>query len=215
MKIAVIGASGWMGGTIAREALSRGHKVTAIARDTSKLDGLGAAAAVSTDVTRREQIASAVAGHEVVVAAVTDRSRPEALRLIPTTARMLLGVLPQAGVGRLAFMGGGGSLESAPGVRYVDEPGFPPEYKPEALAQAEALDILRGSCGAVEWTYISPPPVEFVSGEKTGTYRVQAGDTPVTDETGKSRITSGDLAAALVDEIERPRFTGERFTVGY
>jgi putative NADH-flavin reductase len=30
MKIAVIGAGGWLGGTIAREALSRGIEVTAI-----------------------------------------------------------------------------------------------------------------------------------------------------------------------------------------
>jgi NADPH-dependent 2,4-dienoyl-CoA reductase/sulfur reductase-like enzyme len=36
MRIAVIGASGHLGGAVAREALSRGHDVTAIARETHR-----------------------------------------------------------------------------------------------------------------------------------------------------------------------------------
>lgn len=213
MKIAVIGASGWVGGTIAREAVSRGHEVTAIARDTSKLEGLEAAASVSADVLDQAAIVAAIGGHDVVVSAVTDRTNPADRSLIPKAVSMLLQALPEAGVGRLAMMGGGGTLESRPGVRYVDEPGFPPQYKLEALAQAEALEILRGSDGTVEWTYISPPPVDFAPGEKTGRYAVHGGDQPVSDGEGKSRVSSGDLAAALVDELERPQFSGRRFTV--
>jgi putative NADH-flavin reductase len=37
----------------------------------------------------------------------------------------------------------------------------------------------------------------------------------VTDAQGEGRITAGDLASAVVDELESPRFVGERFTAAY
>ena len=41
-------------------------------------------------------------------------------------------------------VGGAGSLEVAPGKRLPDTPDFPEEWKPEAIAQSEALDYYRG-----------------------------------------------------------------------
>jgi len=37
----------------------------------------------------------------------------------------------------------------------------------------------------------------------------------ITDEHGASRISAADLAVALVDELENPKYPGRRFTVGY
>ena len=116
---------------------------------------------------------------------------------------------------RLLFVGGGGSLEAAPGLRFIDAPEFPPQYREEALAQAAALSILRAAGDAVDWSYASPPPVHLDDGERTGVYRVQAGDGPIVDERGESRITVADFAAALVDELERPAFIRRRFTAAY
>ena len=211
MKIAVIGASGWLGGAVAREAVARGHDVTAIGRDESKLRGVDGARVAVADVGDPGSLQRAIAGSDAVVSAVTDRSTGDR-SIIPRTVRTLLDVLPASGVKRLAIVGGGGSLEVAPGVRAIDEPGFPKQYRAEALAQAEALEILRAENTALAWTYLSPPPHHLAPGDKTGRYRAAGGDTPVTDASGESRITSGDLAAALVDELEQPRFTGQRFT---
>jgi len=211
MKIAVIGASGWLGGAVAREAVARGHEVTAIGRDEAKLRAVDGARVAIADVGDPESLRRAVAGSDAVVSAITDRSTADR-SIIPQTARTLLDVLPAAGVGRLAVIGGGGSLEVAPGVRAIDEPGFPEQYRAEALAQAEALEILRASNTALAWTYLSPPPHHLAPGEKTGRYRAAGGDVPVTDASGESRIASGDLASALLDELEQPRFTGQRFT---
>ena len=137
------------------------------------------------------------------------------LETAPEAARVLLDVLPRAGVGRLLFVGGGGSLKEANGRRFVDSPQFPRQHKGEALAQADALATFRGSNNAVQWSYVSPPPVHLLEGAKTNKYRVQAGDLPVTDEQGESRITVADYASAIVDELERDAFIGERFTVAY
>jgi len=155
MKIAVIGASGWLGGTIAREAVGRGHEVTAIGRDATRLSQVEGARAVVADLDDPGSIVDAVRGSDVVVSSVTDRSTPDRSR-IPATARQLLGLAPRAGVHRVAFVGGGGSLQIEPGLRAVDAPGFPEQHKAEALAQAEALEVLRGSDGGVDWTLHEP-----------------------------------------------------------
>src|SRR6185312_5850558 len=149
MSIAIIGASGWLGGSIAREAIGRGHQVIVIGRNAERLSQFDGARAVAADLDDPDSIIAAIEGSDVVVAAVTDRSTADRSR-IPNTARTLLELLPRAGVNRLAFVGGGGSLEIEPGVRTVDAPGFPEQYRNEGDAQGAALDILRGSDG-VEW----------------------------------------------------------------
>lgn len=211
MRIAVIGASGWLGGAIAREALERGHEVTGIARDPSKIDIEGVTPVIA-DARDPDAVAEAIAGHDAVVVAVTDRSTSDR-GVIPAAARTLLRALPDARVGRLLWIGGGGTLESEPGVRFVDSPSFPEQYEAEALAQGQALETLRAARD-LDWSYLSPPAHELAPGEKTGRYRAEAGDTPVFDAEGRNHITSGDLAAAAVDELEQERFTGQRFTAG-
>jgi uncharacterized protein len=201
MRIAVVGATGRLGGAVAGEALRRGHHVAALSRNVAPTEALAGAEFAAVDVT------------DVVVASVTDRTT-EDRSIIPTAARALLDALPRAGVARLAFVGGGGSLHIAPGERYVDAPSFAAEYRPEALAQADALRILREDSSGVDWTYLSPPPHNLVPGERTGVYRVQAGHSPVVRDDGQFGITFGDLASALVDELESPQFSRQRFTAG-
>jgi putative NADH-flavin reductase/pimeloyl-ACP methyl ester carboxylesterase len=214
MRIAVIGASGHLGGAVAREALSRGHEVTAIARDAHGLRDLEGARATEADVLDVDSISRVLAGHDAVVAALKARHESEP-DVVPEGARALLAALPRAGVRRLLFLGGGGSLLSPAGERFVDAPDFPELDKADALAGARALEILRDADGDVDWSYASPPPLHLVDGERTGRYRVRAGDLPITDPEGESRITVPDYAAAIVDSVESGSFMGERFTAAY
>ena len=214
MRIAIIGASGWVGGAIAAEAILRGHEATAISRDPSRLKDLQGLTVATADLRQAASIKRAIAGHDAVVAAVVDRAAGNTA-VIPQAARTLLRVLPKAHVKRLIFAGGGGSLEVAPGKRFVDAPEFPAQYRSEALAQAEALQALRSSSSEVDWTYVSPPPVDFLPGDKTGSYRVQGGDSVLNDENGQSKVSVADFASAIIDELESPRFIGQRFTVAY
>ncbi|MDP9864359.1 MULTISPECIES: NAD(P)-dependent oxidoreductase [Streptosporangium] len=202
MKIAIVGASGHIGSAVVREARDRGHEVTPVARDASSL-GNG----VDADVLDRGSIAGVLTGHDAVVLAVKG---PET---VPAAVRTLIDVLPGIGVRRLLVVGGGGSLEQAPGRRFVDSPNFPKEYLAEARAQGEALDLLRAQGGALDWSYASPPPVHLVDGERTGAYRVKAGDAPISG--ADTRITIPDFAAALLDTLEEGSFVRERFTAGY
>jgi putative NADH-flavin reductase len=198
MKIAVIGATGRLGGAVAAEASARGHQVTALGSR-------------QVDVADPESVGAVVAGHDAVVVSVKGPDR-----LVPRAAGALLAALPAAGVTRLLFVGGGGSLRFAPGQRFVDAPQFPAQYRQTALDQAEALGVLRAATDTpVDWSYLSPPPVHLVPGARTGRYRVAAGDSPVADERGESRVSDGDFASAAVDALEQGSFRRQRFTVGY
>jgi hypothetical protein len=213
MRIAIFGATGWIGGTVAREALDRGHTVTAIVRDPARLQLTHERLTVATgDVTDPDSIVSVVAGHDAVVAAIGGR-REAHHEVVPAAVRALLAGLSRAGVKRLVWVGGGGSLEVASGVRLIDTPQFPAEWKAEAVAQVEALGLFRASTGGVEWSYLSPPAL-IAPGQRTGRYRT-GGDQLLTDEKGESRISVEDYAVALVDELERPAHVRQRFTVAY
>jgi len=116
-----------------------------------------------------------------------------------------------SGAKRLIVVGGAGSLDVAPGVRLVDTPDFPPEWKAIAIAHADALDLLRPS--KLDWTYVSPAAY-IHPGERTGKYRVGK-DRLLVNEKGQSEISAEDFAIAIADEVENPRHLLERFTAAW
>lgn len=207
MKIAIIGATGLVGARILSESLDRGHEVTAVVRHPDRLPEHPRLRAAKGDVTRPEELASLVAGHDVVISAFnpgTDESGTGAGSIIDATGR--------SGVQRLLVVGGAGSLEVAPGQRLVDQPGFPAQWKDGALRTAAFLDRLLGEA-KLDWVFVSPAAM-LAPGERTGHYRV-GGDRLLTDGNGESRISLEDYAVAMLDEIERPQHHRERFSVAY
>jgi uncharacterized protein len=213
MKIAVVGANGWIGSTIVHEALERGHTVTAVVRDPARLTlAHERLHVVSGDATDPDNVAEAVGGHDVVIGAISGR-RDANNQNIPNAAQALLVGVAQAGVRRLIWVGGAGSLEVAPGVRLADTPEFPAEYKGESLAQADALGVFRSAQTDIDWTYISPAVV-IAPGQRTGQYRV-GGDQVLANDAGESHISVEDYGVALLDEVEQPKHNRRRITVAY
>ncbi|MBS1878293.1 MAG: NAD(P)H-binding protein [Actinobacteria bacterium] len=213
MRVAILGASGTIGSQLVREALDRGHSVIAVVRRPEAAEGLPAAAEVRlADVDDPAALRAAVAGAEAVITALGGGAsgRPQ---LVAEAAPVLLAELAAAGVPRLLVVGGAGSLEDEPGKQLVDSPEFPAAWRPGSLAQRDALDVYRAYQGPLEWTYLSPADV-IEPGERTGSYELGE-DRPVRDAAGNSRISVADYAVAMIDELEQPRFSGTRFTVGY
>jgi uncharacterized protein len=212
MKVLVFGAAGHIGSAITAELLSRGHAVTAASRSGAQAEGLDAPVVVA-DAADPEAVARLAAGHDAVVAAIG----PKPGAAVPGDAfsgpaHGLIEGMRRAGVRRLLVLGGAGSLEVASGRRVVDGPDFPDAWKPNALGQAEALDIYR-TVRDLDWTYVSPAAI-IQPGERTGTYRM-GGDQLLVDATGESRISIPDYAAGLVDELEHGDAIRRRITVAY
>lgn len=65
----------------------------------------------------------------------------------------------------------------------------------------------------LHWTFVSPS-AEFVEGERCGSFRIGKDDLLVSRE-GRSWITFADYAIAMLDEVEAPKHSRQRFTVGY
>ena len=202
MKVALIGATGRAGSPILQELARRSHQVTAIVRNPEKVPATANVTATKGDVADKDGLAALLKGHDAVISSV------HFLQSDPAT---LIDAVKAAGVTRYLVVGGAGSLEVAPGVPLVSTPEFPALYKDEATKGGEFLKLLRQETD-LDWTFLSPSAL-FVEGPRTGTFRLGK-DQLLTTEKGSS-ISFEDYAIALVDEVEKPAHSRQRFTVGY
>jgi len=213
MKIVLIGATGYVGSAILREALDRGHHVTAVARDPEKLTSHPHLHPRKADIYQEGEVARLAAGHEAVISAFNPGwSNPDIYNQQVKGTRAIINGAKQGGVKRLLFVGGAGSLEVEPGVQALDLPEFPTAYKQGALATREALAHLRQET-ALEWSYLSPS-ADLFPGSRTGQFRLGR-DRLLKDANEASRISVQDYAMAMIDELEQPAHIRQRFTVGY
>jgi putative NADH-flavin reductase len=216
MKIALIGATGFVGSAILKEALDRGHEVTAIARNTEKLTLQPNLTVVKSDVMNGNGLSEVLKGNDVVVSAYNAGwTNPDLYNEFLKGSKSIQAAVKKSGVKRLITLGGAGSLFIAPGIQLVDTPQFPAEWKPGALSARDYLNELKKE-DQLDWTFVSPA-IEMnqeTPHERRGTYRT-ALDNPVFDEHNKSSISVEDLAVAVVDEVEKPKHIRTRFTVGY
>jgi uncharacterized protein len=216
MKIVVFGATGNVGRRVADEALRRGHEVVGVVRDPAAAQSPDPRVRlVQGDATDAASVAAAARGADAVVSAISPRPNARGLAApsLVANSRALIAGLRQAGVKRVLYVGGAGSLEIAPGQQLIDQPFFPEAYRAEALEGRDALNVWRQEAEGLDWTYLSPA-AEIQPGRRSGAYRV-SGEQLLVNEEGKSTISFEDYAVAVLDELERNEHVGERFAVAY
>jgi uncharacterized protein len=214
MKIAIIGATGYVGSAVLNEALQRGHEVTAIARNTDQITTKNAKLKiVSADIDDSENLAKILTGNDAVVSAFNAGwTNPNLYNDFIKGCEAIQQATKLSGVKRLLVVGGAGSLEIAPGLQLVDTPEFPAQWKSGATAARDYLNIIKKEKD-LDWTFLSPA-IELHPGKRTGVFRLGA-DQPVFDDKNQGEISVEDLAVAIIDELEENRFIKRRFTVGY
>jgi len=213
MKVALLGASGFVGSALLQEALDRGHVVTAIVPDPEKLEKRDGLTAKAGDVYDTASLATVIRGNEAMISAFNPGwKNPNLYDDQVRGTAFIIAAVKKAGIKRVLWVGGAGGLEVAPEVRLVDSPEMPLWVKPGALATINALDQLRQE-PELEWSYLSPS-ADLKAGERTGQFRL-GNDQLLVDATGQSRISVQDYAVAMIDELERPTHVRHRFTVGY
>ena len=215
MKIAIIGATGFVGRPILEEAVARGHQVLALTRSGQKIAPAASLAVHKVDVNDSEALARAIAGYDVVVHAFAPpRSESVEERIARQTegTRSIIRAVKQAGVPRLAAVGGAGTAEVAPGVPLMNSYFFPPQYEGGARSTAVIKDLLLPE-DSFDWVFVSPPNF-LEDGPRTGRYRTGKDNLIIELSTGRSYMSVADYAVAMLDEIETPGHHRQRFTVG-
>ncbi len=209
MKIAIIGANGKVGQLVLTEAINRGHELTAIVRDASKLKA-------------KENI------HQIIEKDILDLNKEdiEDLDVVVNAFGAPLGemqahidagrALIRAVEGtktRAIIVGGAGSLfvDAEETIRLSDTEDFPQAFIPTAKGQGQNLEDLKATKN-LTWTFISPSAMFDPEGKRTANYQSGKNQLLVNSK-NESYISYADYAIALVDEIEDPQHINERFTV--
>jgi uncharacterized protein len=214
MKIAIIGATGFIGSKILTEAVSRGHSATAISRHPEKVPTQNQVRAIKIEVTDISALTETLRGQDAVIHAA---SPPREMEMDPKIATQLaitdaiIAATKAAGVKRMLAVGGAGTLK-IDGVRHLDRPDFPQQFLGGATAGAKNKERIFQE-NELDWTILSPSTM-IVPGERTGKFRLGLDDL-LRKPDGTSSISVEDYAVAMIDELENPKHSHKRFTVGY
>ena len=214
-KVAVIGATGFVGKQVVKELSNRGYSVNAIARDSSKVETNDNVTATSADVNNVDELAKVLKGSDAVINTFNAGwTNPNLYDDFLNGSRNIEKAVEKSGVKRFITVGGAGSL-FINGNQLVDGPDFPAEYKAGATAARDYLNEIKKN-ETLDWTFFSPA-IEMhqgTAGVRVGTYRT-ALENPVFNEEGRSILSVEDVAVALVDELENNKFVKQRFTAAY
>lgn len=220
LNIVVYGATGDVGTHVVQEALDRGHRVTAVSRKPEQIELRHEnLSVVKGDLLNKASVTEIVTGKDVVVVSVRgvigDSGWPEsALQFM--AAEILVDVLyQQEKAPRLLHVGGSGSLEVEPGVRFAAKLPtilLPKNLEVEILGQILALEFYR-KVDDVKWTYVTPPK-NFTNGPRTGVFRIGGGQA-LEDKRGRTRVSRADFAVALIDEAEQAKHVRQQISVAY
>ncbi len=215
MKVALIGASGFVGKAVLNELLQKGHQVTGIVQNPEDIKPQNGLTVIKADATNGGALADAIKGNDAVISAFNAGwTNPNLYEDFLNGAKAIQAGVKKSDVNRLLVVGGAGSL-FIDGKQLVDSPDFPADYKAGAKAARDYLNELKKET-ELDWVFVSPA-IEMhpgTSGTRKGTYRTGT-ENPVFGEDGRSVIAVEDLAVAIVDEIENAKHSRRRFTVAY
>ena len=214
-NVLLIGATGFVGTAVLNELVSRGHKVTAVARNVEKVEKSELVDVVKEDVANVDAIAKLAEGKDAIISAYNPGwTNPDIATLISENYPKILSAAKKSGVERLLIVGGAGTLFCAPGLRVVDSGAIPEEIMGGVRPLGDFyLNTLMNE-NDIDWVFFSPAGVFDQQGKKTGNYRLGKDDL-IVDAEGNSHISVQDYADAMVNELEKPAHHKERFTIGY
>lgn len=207
MNVLIFGATGATGQQIVRQALSRGHRVSAFVRRPEAL-GNDQVQIVIGDILRdKSRIGAALHGQDLVISAL---GRGKSLRPDHLISRSMEAIVPQmqqAGVRRMILMSAFGVGESL-----RDAPLFPAMMFRTLLRgifadKKSAEEKLRAS--SLDWTIVHP--VLLTNGPVTGRYR--AGERLKLH--GVPRISRADVAHFILTEAQAGAFVRKAVVVSY
>lgn len=148
MKAAIVGATGMIGAAVTDELLRRGHAVTGVARDPSRLANRAGLTKAIADLMRQDSIVPALAGHDVVICAYSPGHGigPQVYKSVVEAGWKIKRAVKAAGTAYLINVGGASSLWTPRGTQMFEDPMWPRWYF--NTASPEHLRYLHAVTGA-------------------------------------------------------------------
>ncbi|WUD73769.1 NAD(P)H-binding protein [Streptomyces sp. NBC_00510] len=170
MDITVFGATGGIGRQIVRQALTAGHRVTAVVRDPARLPVTGSGLEVVTaSLTDPEPLRAAVAGRDAVLSGLGPRRRRDA-GIATAVTRPVLRAMEAEGVRRFVAVSAaplGPVPEDETLLGRITAPVVSGLLRPVYDDLRAMEDEMRRS--ATDWTAVRPPKLS--DRPLTGVYR--------------------------------------------
>ena len=214
-KIVLIGASGFVGSAILKEAIDRGHKVTAVVRHPEKITLINKNLVIKQgDVSSSATVTEVSKGADVVISAYNPGwKNPDIAKETTLVYKAIIEGVKKSGVKRFLVVGGAASLFISPGKKLMDAGIIPESFQAavRALADVYLVDLMAEE--SLDWVFFSPAGI-IEQGLRTGKFRLGKDDL-IVNKAGESRISVQDYAVAMIDELEKPVHHQERFTIGY
>ncbi|MGW3953376.1 NAD(P)-dependent oxidoreductase [Streptomyces sp. NPDC004752] len=210
MNLTVFGATGGISQEIVRQALSAGHKVTAVVRDPARLTVTGAdLEVVRADLTEPESLRPAVAGRDAVLSGLGARGRKDA-GVTTRLTRTVLEAMEAERIRRLLVVSAGPVGPAPEGDGLLDR-------TVRGLVSAILKDVYTDlreteaelARSATDWTSVRPPRLR--DKPLTGTYRTVVGGFP----RGGRFIARSDVAHAMLTMIDDPKTIRQGVGVAY
>jgi len=204
MKISIFGASGMVGKELVKQALNKGHEVTAFGRNVysafTEKENLHLVQGALFD---ENQVYDALKDSDAVLSALggsldgTDKTRSLGMKYITSAMK-------RAGVQRIIAVGGKGSLNVPDDEDIImNSPHFPKQFLAVGKEHYKAFEYLKDS--ALMWTFIGAP--DLIAAGPTGSFRTEANYPPVPDN---NKINVGDLALFMLDELQKNKYVNQR-----
>lgn len=207
MKLIIFGATGSLGRHLVRQALDRGHQVTAFSRDPAALDvahpGLTRRAG---DVRDPRSVDDAVAGHDAVVFAL-GAGRKGALRSLGT--RHVIAAMRRHGVGRLVAVSTLGTGDSRGLLDFFWRRVMFGLLLRDAYADHVAQEAAIRESG-LDWIIVRPGA--YTDGPATGDYWHGH---PRDAKPVALKIARADLASFLLDQLTSDQYLNQAPIVSY
>lgn len=215
MRVALIGASGFVGSHLLTELINRNYHVVAIVRSADKVkEKNDKLKVIETDIFETDILAETLKGCDVVVSAYNPGwKNPNIAEETLKGYESILAAAKKSGIKRIQIVGGAGTLYIGPGKTVIEAGLIPDNILPGVKALAKVLKEYLLPDKSIDWVFFSPAGT-IEPGERTGKYRLGL-DNLIKDKNGKSKISVEDYAKAMVDELEKPQHHYQRFTIGY
>jgi uncharacterized protein len=219
MKIAILGSTGFVGGFILTEALTRPElDVTAIVRNPDAVPSHDRLTVLKGDIFDSAALVDAMRGHDAVIHAFHPGRGADMADVYDQSVaghEAIIAATRAAGVPRLVCVGGAASLMTPEGKEYLDSTHWDKEFDPyrNSIIGTRALYYLLKPVTDLDWVFLAPS-AWLRPGERTGVFRTGKDDMLFAPD-GSSKISNEDYALAMIDEVITPKHHRERFTVGY